>query len=298
MIASATEIVCALGLEGRLVGISHECDHPASILDRPRLSRTKVDPRAPSAAIDRTVRELVRDGLSVYEIDVDRLQLLAPDVIVTQDQCAVCAVSLSEVEAACRRLARPETRVVSCKPEVLEDVYADIRKVGAATGTEDRAQELVTSMRRALHDLSAAVAERPRPTVVCVEWIEPVMVAGGWMPELVRIAGGEPLIVTGPSRFRQVTWDDVRQADPDAVVVMPCGFPLAQSRTELAQQGKAHAHLGDLRATREGRTWLADGNAFFNRPGPRLVDSARQLARILHPDLFPEDPMVERWNAV
>jgi iron complex transport system substrate-binding protein len=300
LIASATEIVAGLGLADRLVGISHECDYPPEILGLPRLSAPKVDPSQTSAEIDRGVREIIRDGLSVYSVDVAELERLRPDVIVTQDHCEVCAVSLADVEDALCSLDLPETRVVTLHPEDLPDVRADILEVAVALGVPERGRALVEDIDRRLQAVSDGVAEAPRPRIVLLEWIDPPMVAGGWMPEMARIAGAEPLIVETARRFSQVDWPDIVAADPDLVVVLPCGFDVARTMQELEQPAVAAAMHG-IPAVREGRCFVVDGNAYFNRPGPRLADSAELLAALVHPELFPEHlerhrDVIARWG--
>lgn len=289
LIASATEIVAALGLGDRLVGISHECDHPPEVLDRPRLSAPKVDPGARSAEIDRGVRALVRDGLSVYRVDVAALERVRPDVIVTQDHCEVCAVSLSDVEEAVCALDLPGTRVCSLHPGVLEDVRRDFQKVAESLGAPERGEELVARFDERLAGVQERVARAGvEPVrVVLLEWLAPPMVAGGWMPEIARMAGARPVIVEEPGRFSEVGWDDVVAADPEVVVILPCGFDVARSLDELREPTLA-AGLRRMRAVREGRCFVLDGNAYFNRPGPRLADSAELLASVLHPTVFPE----------
>jgi len=288
LIASATEIVAALGMGDRLVGISHECDFPEEVLDRPRLSAPKLDPSAPSAEIDRDVRALVSEGLSVYRVDVDALQRVRPDVIVTQDHCEVCAVSLADVEAAVCGLELPGTSVCSLHPGVLEDVRRDFRRVAASLGVPERGERLVADFDERLEGVRRRVVEAGvEPLrVVILEWLEPPMVAGGWMPELAVIAGARPLVVEEPGHFRQVGWSDVELAEPEAVLLLPCGFDVARSLAELTEPTTAAA-LRSLEAVREGRCFVLDGNAFFNRPGPRLADSAELLAAVLHPAVFP-----------
>jgi len=289
LIASATEIVAALGLADRLVGISHECDHPPEVLGLPRLSAPKVDPTMSSAAIDRGVREIVRDGLSVYSVNVEELQRLRPDVIVTQDHCEVCAVSLADVEASLCALDLPHTRVCTLHPSVLADVRRDFREVARALGVPERGNTLVADFDGRLEAVRERVSRSGvEPVrVVLLEWLAPPMVAGGWMPELAPIAGARPLIVDKPGRFSQVGWADVATADPDVVLVLPCGFDVARSLAELEDLDVARG-MRSLRAVREERCHVLDGNAYFNRPGPRLADSAELLAGVLHPGLFPE----------
>lgn len=296
LIASATEIVAALGFADHLVGISHECDHPPEVLDLPRLSAPKIDPTGTSAEIDRDVREILRDGLSVYRVDVAELERLRPDVIVTQDHCEVCAVSLADVERCLSALDLPDTQVCSLHPEELEDVRSDMRKVAAALGAAERGERLVAEFDarlRGVAERTAGASERPR--VVLLEWLAPPMVAGGWIPELARIAGAEPLIVDQPHRFSEVGWEELATADPDWVLVHPCGFEVSRTILELGEPRVAEG-MRRIRAVREGRCRVLDGNAYFNRPGPRLADSAELLASVLHPQLLAD--RAERYVGV
>ena len=296
LIASATEIVSALGLARQLVGISHECDYPHEVLGLPRLSAPKVDPKLSSAELDRGVRELVRDGLSVYQVKVSELEQVRPHVIVTQDHCDVCAVSLSDVEEALCRLDLPDTRVYSLHPGDLEDVRKDILRVAAGLNVLARGQALVAEFDRQL----CVVAERSERApgdvrVALLEWLAPPMVAGGWMPEIARIAGACPVIVESAHRFSEVGWPEVAAADPDVVVVMPCGFDVPRTIRELTDL-EVVAGMKTIRAVREGKCYVVDGNSYFNRPGPRLAHSAAILAATVHPTLFPDH--LERYQNI
>lgn len=295
LIASATEIVCALGLRDRLVGISHECDFPEDVRGLPVCSEPRIDTGRPGGQIDRAVRDLVHEGASIYHVRTEVLERLRPDLIVTQDHCRVCAVSLADVEQACSALAHKPVRVCSLTPHTLDDICGDFERVGAAAGAPERGRALASAFRERLEALRGAVAVAPRPNVACVEWLDPPMAAGGWMPELVRIAGGNPLLVTSPERFRTVGWQEIEAADPDVVLIMPCGYPIRRTLEELSD-ARIGSSVRRLRATRAGRTFVADGNAYFNRPGPRIADSAEILAGLLHPDRFPHRGVgAERW---
>jgi len=294
LIASATEIVDGLGYFDHLVGVSHECDHPAGVEALPRCSEPKVDERRPSAEIDRDVRRIVRDGLSVYAVDVDLLQELRPDVIVTQDHCEVCAVSLSDVEDALCAIDLPDTTVCSLHPRDMNDVRSDIRKVAEAIGDPPAGERLIAEMDERIERVAAATADLERPRIALIEWLAPPMVAGGWMPDMARAAGAEPIIVTDSEHFETVDWARIAEEDPDVVAVLPCGFGLDRTRTEVANE-EIRAGLESIHAVREGRLLLMDGNAYFNRPGPRLADSTEVLAAALHPELFPE--FGERYGA-
>jgi iron complex transport system substrate-binding protein len=296
LIPSATEIVCALGKRNDLVGISHECDFPASVTQLPRLTRPRLEPHARGSAIDRQVREIVAKGLSIYNIELKKLEKLKPDLILTQDQCHVCAVSLDQVEEAVRSLLLTETKVCSLKPHCLDDIYTDIQRVGDAIGASDKAVELVAKLRETLGRL-ADVPYQTRPKVVCLEWLEPSMAAGGWIPELVRISGGEPLIVTGAEMFKRVAWSAILKLKPDVVCLFPCGYPLAQTLEEI-KAPELSVPIDEL--IKAGIHVVAcDGNAYFNRPGPRIVDSAELLAGVLHPGETPyETKYAEVFNVL
>ena len=283
LIASATEIVCALGARERLVGRSHECDFPADVAALPALTAPKFKVEGTSAEIDARVREIVRDGLSVYRVDGEALKALAPDVIVTQDHCEVCAVSLSDVEAAtCTWTGRP-VEIVSLRPDCMADVYADIGRVARALGVADAGSRLVGEMQARLGAVQARVAGRARPRVAFIEWVEPLMAGGNWMPELIEIAGGHNLFGQAGKHSDWMQWPELVAADPDAIVVAPCGYGLARCLEELPLL-QAKPGWAEMSAVREGRVYFADGNAYFNRPGPRLADSAEILVEMLHPE--------------
>jgi iron complex transport system substrate-binding protein len=286
LIPSATEIVCALGLADRLVGRSHECDHPPGVEALPALTEPKLDASAPSGEIDARVRALVRDGLSVYRVDAERLRALAPTLVVTQDACEVCAASLADVEAALGEWTGGRPHVLSLRPRTLGDVFVDFERVAEAAGVPGRGNELAARLSLRLSDVGErAIRLRERPRVACVEWIEPLMAAGHWMPELVTIAGGRPLLTDAGAPSRRTSLDELAAADPDAIVVLPCGFGLARTREEMPALARQPGFAA-LRAVREGRVFLADGHSFMNRPGPRLVESLEILAEILHSDEF------------
>jgi iron complex transport system substrate-binding protein len=284
LIASATEIVCALGSRDRLVGRSHECDFPADVAVLPQLTAPKFKVEGSSADIDRRVQEIVRDGLSVYRVDGDALKALAPDVIVTQDHCEVCAVSLSDVEAATCTWAGQPVRIVSLKPDSTADTYADIRRVADALGRAAAGEDLVARMQQRIEAVRAQVAGRPRPRVAFVEWVEPLMAGGNWMPELIDAAGGHNLFGAAGKHSDWMQWDELAAADPDVIVVAPCGYDLKRCLEELPLL-EAKPGWPRLQAVRNGRVYFADGNSYFNRPGPRLADSTEMLAEMLHPNL-------------
>lgn len=282
LIASATEIVCALGYRDQLVGISHECDYPPSVRGLPVCSESRVDVHASSVEIDRQVKAAVAQAVSVYRVREDELRRLEPTHLITQTQCEVCAVSLRDVEQAICELIESRPDIVVLEPMDLSDVWRDIRKVAVALGEPARGEELVERLQTRLRDVSRSVPQQSsRPTVVCLEWIEPLMSAGNWMPELVEIAGGTPLLATAGEHSPWMTWEDLHQADPDVIVILPCGFDIPRTLVELPSL-LSHPRWRELRCVREGRVYVTDGNQYFNRPGPRVVESAEILAEVLH----------------
>jgi iron complex transport system substrate-binding protein len=286
LIASATEIVCALGFESQMVGRSHECDFPASVKRLPVCTSPKFEVEGLSYEIDERVKAILQEALSVYRVDADLLESLRPTHIVTQSQCEVCAVSLKDVEQAVCQFTSSQPVIVSLEPNALADVWSDIRRVAAALNATERGEELVARMRRRMDEIAAkARTAQSRPTVACVEWIEPLMAAGNWSPELVEIAGGVNLFGEAGKHSPWMSWEALVAADPDVIFISPCGFDIARTMEEThLLSGKPEWR--DLKAAKEDRVFVADGNQYFNRPGPRLVESLEILAELLHPELF------------
>jgi iron complex transport system substrate-binding protein len=284
LLPSATEIVCALGAADELVGISHECDFPESIQRRPVLTRARIDARAPSRAIDAAVRAVVRDALSIYVVDEQRLAALEPDVIVTQDLCEVCAVSLDDVRAAVARLAhREQVKIVSLRPTRLSDVLADVERVAAAIGREEQATVLRSSLEARIRAISVRAAlATSRPRVVSLEWMDPLMIGGTWMPEIIELAGGTATGASAGTPAPTITPRVLRELQPEVVVVKPCGFSLQRALAEREIIERSVVQMTGAST----RIYVTDGNAFFNRPGPRLVESLEIMSACVHPELF------------
>jgi iron complex transport system substrate-binding protein len=285
LLPSATEIVCALGAGESLVGISHECDFPEAIRDRPVLTRSRIDARGSSRAIDSAVRAVImRDALSIYAVDEKALGALEPDVIVTQDLCEVCAVSLDDVRAAVARLVRrAEVRIASLRPTRLEDVLGDVERVAAAIGREKEGTALRAALAERIRTIAARAAQAAfRPRVVSLEWIDPLMLGGTWMPELIDLAGGVAVGATAGQPAPTVEPRALVDLRPDVVVVKPCGFSLERT---LAERDVIARSVVDVVGA-AARVYVTDGNAFFNRPGPRLVESLEIMAACTHPELF------------
>ncbi len=291
LIASATEIVCALGFRDALVGRSHECDYPRDVRALPQATVPRLNPDTSSRMIDEQVRALVArseplDALGVYEVQEDMLRELRPTHIVTQSQCDVCAVSERDVVAAVGRLAGVDPEIVSLRPFALADVWQDIMRVASALGATKTGIHLVASLQSRMNAI-ATVARgiRETPSVALIEWVDPLMAGGNWMPELVEMAGGRCSFGRVGEHSPAMDFEELAAADPETILVSPCGFDLGRSLDDL-QLLAAHPGWGSLRAVREGRVFAADGNQFFNRPGPRLVESLEIMAEILHPDHF------------
>lgn len=286
LIASATEIVAALDCLDLLVGRSHECDWPPGVLALPQVSRPLFPVGPSSRAIDLAVKERLRRALSIYEVDAPLLQRLDPDVILTQTQCAVCAVTPDDVARAACELVGHTAQVVALEPNRLGDVWDDIRRVAEALGVPERGAALVDALRRRVLGVAAkAGALGARPAVAVVEWIEPLMSAGNWMPELVEIAGGTMLFGQAGVHSPALAWEDLVAANPDVLVVSPCGFAIERTLEELHLLTERPEWPG-LAAVRQGRVHVADGNAYLHRPGPRLVESLEILVEICHPETF------------
>jgi iron complex transport system substrate-binding protein len=306
LLPAATEIAAALGLARHLVGRSHECDFPATVTALPALTATRIGPHGSSREIHEQVGRALGQSATapaappaaacgtaamgsaasgLFTLDIDRLTALAPDIILTQAACDVCAVSTADVAAAVRRSNVP-CQVVSLAPTSLDDLLRDILAVGAATSSLPRAREVVARLRARIASVThrtGTFADRPR--VAVLDWLDPPMAAGHWVPEMVRRAGGADLLGRPGSPSHWITWQDVAAADPDVVVLVPCGFPLDRVVAE-AGSAAVRPHLAALRAAREGHVYAVDGHHLFNRPGPRLVDSLEVLAEILHPGRF------------
>ena len=302
LIASATEIVCALGFENELVGRSHECDFPESVKQLPVCTEPKFDTQGTSLEIDQRVKAILSGGLSerrstttvfpseealsIYRVHANVLKKLKPDVIITQSQCEVCAVSLKDVERAVCEMIDSHPKIVSLEPNTLSDIWKDINLVAEALEVPDRGQSLIDQFQSRMNEISKkAGVLRARPTVALIEWIEPLMAAGNWMPELVELAGGENLFGEVGKHSPWMEWQDIVKRNPDVIIVAPCGFDIARSRKDLPVL-KTKLEWPHLKAVMGNQVYVVDGNQYFNRPGPRVVESLEILAEILHPEIF------------
>lgn len=298
LLPSATETVCALGVDP--VGVTHECDYPPRVADLPTVVESTVDTTGSSGAVDDEV-QAAASGDGVYDLDVDRLRDLDPDVVVTQGICDVCAVDESVVREAIADLGL-DAELVASHPHTLGDVFDDVRRLGAVLGREGRAAELASDLEARVAAVRQRVAEAEtgvdadatagagsRPTVTVLDWLDPVMVAGHWVPELVELAGGEFLLAETGERSGPIEFETLRDADPDVLVAAPCGFSLARTARNLGDLTDREG-FEQLAAARSGRTYAVDGNHYVNRPGPRLVDTLELFAGLLHPAAFGDPP--------
>ncbi|HXX71194.1 MAG TPA: cobalamin-binding protein [Candidatus Acidoferrum sp.] len=286
LLPSATEIAYAIGLGDSVLGVSHECDFPADAATKPSLLRPRVDPRAAPAEIDRQVKEIIGRGESIYAVDAELLRSLAPDLILTQDLCHVCAASPDDLATALARFPVPP-EVLSLTPRSLAEVWDDIRRVGEATGRRREAEALAASLERRLAGIQETVARAPsRPRVLCLEWLAPYYVGGHWVPEMVSIAGGEDLLGRPRQPSFQVTPEQILRSFPDVIVLMPCGYDVDRAAAEYTID-RLPPGAEAFPAVREHRVFAVNANAYFSRPGPRLADGVALLGYLFHPDLFP-----------
>jgi iron complex transport system substrate-binding protein len=286
LLPSATEIAYAIGLGDSILGVSHECDFPAAAATKPSLLRPRVDPQAPPAEIDRQVSEIIARGESIYAVDAELLASLSPDLILTQDLCHVCAASPDDLATALTRFPKLP-QVLSLTPRSLGEVWDDVRRVGEATGRRREADALAAALEERVAAIAATAAQaKSRPRVLCLEWLDPYYVGGHWVPEMVSMAGGEDVLGRLREPSFRVSGEQIIEARPDVIVVMPCGYNLARAASELRIEALP---LGSemLPAIREGRLFAVDANAYFSRPGPRLADGVALLAHLIHPGLFP-----------
>jgi iron complex transport system substrate-binding protein len=286
LLPSSTEIVATLGLTDRLVGRSHECDYPPEVQSLPALTTPRFETTEGAGNVHREVSQLVKQGLSVYSVDAELLAKLQPDYILTQTQCEVCAASEEDVRRAVQEQLSNQPEIISLAPEKLDHVWSDIENVGRALGQAEEAHRLAEEYRERSRRIADKARKLPKqPSVATIEWMEPLMAAGNWMPEMIDMAGGVNLFGKTGRHSPSLEWDVLQTADPDVILIMPCGYDIHQSLDQLNQL-RRRSSFDQLTAVREGRAFVLDGNQYFNRPGPRLVESLEILAEILHPETF------------
>ncbi|MGK2850257.1 MAG: cobalamin-binding protein [Candidatus Limnocylindrales bacterium] len=302
LLPSATEIVCAIGLQDELVAVTHECDWPPSVIGKPVVTRNVNDlTDVSSREIHARVTASMHGGSSLYELDEEALAAAEPDLIITQELCRVCAVSYREVNEVARRIDADIT-VVSLEPTSIEGIFNTITTVGAMTEVEDAGIDLVESLRERLGAVERRVAERRKgghqaPRVVGLEWLDPPFALGHWVPEQIRRAGGWDLLGKDGAKSQETTWDAVAEVDPEMLFLMPCGFHLAETVAEWARTPKP-IWLPDLPAAQRGAVFAVDGSAYFSRPGPRVIDGIELLAEIMDPAGFVDIAAPDSWTPV
>ncbi len=307
LLASATEMVSELGCLDQMVGRSHECDYPPEILSLPVVSTTQINVNTSSEQIDAQIKQLAHSkdavqgdalkALSIYALDIKLLQQLRPDVIFTQTQCEVCAVSERDVMQAVQQLTGLQPRIVALTPYRLNDVWEDVERVGAALGRQEQARELVQRYQQRLERLSILTAGKRRPRVTVLEWLDPLMAAGNWTPELIAYAGGESVFGEIGQHSPWLTWEELQAANPDVLILSPCGFTLERTLEELPLL-QQHPAWQSLQAVQQRRVYVINGNDYLNRSGPRLVESAELLARVLWGELAGINPDGQAWRAI
>lgn len=283
---STTEIVCALGLEENLVGITHECDYPPKITDKPHTIKSSIDTKSLSSKeIDEYVSNAKKEGKSIYIVDIEELKAADPDIIFTQNLCKVCAVSDGEVIEATKVLQKkPET--ISFDPHNIDDILKTIIKIGEITNTKDKAKELVDALQKRIYTVRDKLSnERDRPRVFCLEWLEPPFVAGHWVPEMIEIAGGTCGLSKIGEVSKKVSWCDIAEFAPNYMLIMPCGFDIQRTLDEIDKAISVN-EWHQLPSTRKGHSYVLDANSYFSRPSPRIVDGIEIIAKIVHPDIF------------
>jgi iron complex transport system substrate-binding protein len=283
LVPSATEMLFALGVGDEVTAVTHECDHPPEALDLPKVTRDVIGPGLPPDEIDRAVRELTEEGRAIYELDEHALRSLAPDLIVTQALCAVCAVSYDDVRAIAERMD-PPPEVLALDPHTLGEVLGDVRTLAQATDAKDAGVDLVQDAAARIDRVRLAVRDAPPVAVAALEWLDPIYVAGHWTPQLIEYAGGIDVLGLPGERSQMRRWDEVAAAAPEVVVCMPCGYDAERALEEAESYADELAELGARRVV------AVDAAAYFSRPGPRLVDGLELMAHILHADLVPEAP--------
>lgn len=280
LVPHATELLFALGLEEEVVGVTHECDYPLATLSLPRVTRDALPAGLSAGEIDAAVRERTLAGESIYELDTELLAELGPELIVTQALCPVCAVSYEDVAGLAEELPT-HPRVIALDPKTLGETLGDVRTLAEATGRRREGVELVARTAGRIDRVEHAVRGAERPRVAAIEWLEPAFVAGHWTPQLIELAGGEDVLGMPGEPSETVGWDVLARAQPEVVVVMPCGYDAPRAHEE------ALAHAGRLRELGAAKLFAVDAAAYFSRPGPRLVDGLELLGRLLHPELLP-----------
>jgi len=288
--------VCSLGLQDRLVARSHECNFPESVRALPTVTAPKysVEPGETSGDIQNKISYLLRKALSIYEVDAKQLSELRPDIILTQNHCEVCAVSESDLDQSVRQALGADTEIISTSPTNLDSILSSFQQISDYLGVQERGRDLVREIQTRFDEIEKRTEKQKSPTVVSIEWIDPLMTGGNWMPELIKTAGGINQLSAAGEHSEWIEWEAIQQADPDILLVVPCGYSIPQTLREMHTLENKNGWY-DLKAVRNNAIYILDGDHYFNRPGPRLKESAEILARIFHPSLFKNGENSSGW---
>ena len=294
LLSSTTEIIYALGCGDRLVGRSHECDYPEEVSELPICTIPKFNVDGTSREVDDEVKSLVQSALSIYYINEKLLKELKPDIIFTQSQCEVCAVSVSDVENALKNITGLSSRVISVEPNSIEDIFNDILTIAEILNVRNKGKELVELIKAKIDSTEKIVYQKSSPSVATIEWIDPLMAAGNWVPQLIRVAGGKNLFGEAGKHSPWVKYNDLVEQDPEIIIVMPCGYDIKKSLIEIKTL-ESKKGWGSLKAVRNRNVYITDGNQFFNRPGPRIIESLEILLEIIHSDFSESKHIDSGW---
>ena len=294
LLSSTTEIIYALGCGDRLVGRSHECDYPEEVSELPICTIPKFNVDGTSREVDDEVKSLVQSALSIYYINEKLLKELKPDIIFTQSQCEVCAVSVSDVENALKNITGLSSRVISVEPNSVEDIFNDILTIAEILNVRKKGKELVELIKAKIDNTEKIVFQKSSPSVAAIEWIDPLMAAGNWVPQLIRVAGGKNLFGEAGKHSPWMKYDDLVEQDPEIIIVMPCGYDIKKSLIEIKTL-ESKKGWGSLKAVRNRNVYITDGNQFFNRPGPRIIESLEILLEIIHSDFSESKHIDSGW---
>ena len=284
LLSSTTEIIYALGCGDRLVGRSHECDYPEEVSELPICTIPKFNVDGTSREVDDEVKSLVQNALSIYYINEKLLKELKPDIIFTQSQCEVCAVNLSDVENSLKNITGLSSRVVSVEPNSIEDIFNDILTIAENLDVRNKGKELVELIKAKIDSTKKIVYQKSSPSIAAIEWIDPLMAAGNWVPQLIKVAGGKNLFGEEGKHSPWMKYNDLLDQDPEIIIVMPCGYDINKSLIEIKTL-ESKKDWGSLKAVINRNVYITDGNQFFNRPGPRIIESLEILLEIIHPEL-------------
>ena len=294
LLSSTTEIIYALGCGDRLVGRSHECDYPEQVSELPVCTFPKFNVDGTSREVDDEVKSLVQSALSIYYINEKLLKELKPDIIFTQSQCEVCAVSVSDVENALKNISGLSSKIISVEPNSMEDIFNDILTIAETLNVRKKGRELIDLIKAKIDNIEKIIYQKSSPSIAAIEWIDPLMAAGNWVPQLIKVAGGKNLFGEAGKHSPWMKYNDLVEQDPEIIIIMPCGYDIKKSLIEIKTL-ESKKGWGSLKAVRNKNVYITDGNQFFNRPGPRIIESLEILLEIIHSDFSESKHIDSGW---